>query len=625
MLNSLLDPDISIEDRDGRPCLVSGRFGDLYFAAQDGLAETELVFLSGNDLPQRMQNKAHFTVAETGFGTGLNFLALLNHWQEIENDPDQSAPVLHYITTEIAPLDGTVIKEVLSPYKDLSDLIDAMVAILPPRWPGRHRRHLFGGRVVVDFLYGDSFEMINDAVFKADAWFLDGFAPSQNPDMWQERLFDAIASHSSTNATMASFTAAGHVRRGLEAVGFEVERHQGFGHKRHRISGRISDDVKTMPQKQVNPISPDRQKVVIIGAGIAGASVAAALKPAGYDILVLGQGDGAGDGASGNIAAVQSPRLTAAESFSERLSLTGYSYARWLARLYGADLANQAISYAWNDREVTRQQKIKTRGWPQTVFITPDQSDLKNETGFDITHPALVFPEGGAVDPKALTEALMADVATQFGTTVTGFEQSKDADRGRRWQIKTDQGVIDADIIVLAAGSGLSALTQDWIDPILPLQVTAGRVSHLPSTSLPSLDHAISFGGYMAKAKDGRIALGASFDRHIDLDAPPPIDDDLHHANINTLPEAVAARINRNFSNWSGRTSFRLASRDRAPIAGQVGKGLYMIAALGARGMVTGPILGQHIASLMMNTPSPLDRGAASMVDPYRFSAREGL
>ena len=621
MLNPLLDPDISIEDRDGRPCLVSRRFGDLYFAAQDGLAETELVFLSGNDLPQRMQNKPHFTVAETGFGTGLNFLALLQHWQRLEDDLDQSAPVLHYITTEIAPLDGAVIKKVLSPYQDLTELIDAMVSILPPRWPGRHRRHLFGGRVVIDFLYGDSFEMIIDAVFKADAWFLDGFAPSQNPDMWQEGLFEAIASHSSPDATLASFTAAGHVRRGLDAAGFDVERHQGFGHKRHRITGRI----KATPQKPADPISPNRQKVVIIGAGIAGASVAAALKPAGYDILVLGQGDEAGDGASGNIAAVQSPRLTAAESFSERLSLTGYSYARWLARLYGVDLADQAISYAWNDREVTRHQKIKTRGWPETVFLSPEQSDLKDETGFDITHPALLFPEGGAVDPKALTQALMADVATQFGTTVTGFEQSTDEDRGRRWQIKTNQGVIDADIIVLAAGSGLAALTQDWIDPILPLQVTAGRVSHLPSTSLPNLDHAISFGGYMAKAKDGRISLGASFDRHIDLDAPPPIDDDLHHANINTLPEAVAANIDRDFSHWSGRTSFRLASRDRAPIAGQIGKGLYMIAALGARGMVTGPILGQYIASMMMNTPSPLDRGAASMVNPYRFSTKEGL
>ena len=629
MLTSLLDPDISIEDRGGRPCLVSRRFGDLYFAAQDGLAETELVFLSGNDLPQRMQNKAHFTVAETGFGTGLNFLALLKHWQGLENDPDQFSPVLHYITTEIAPLDGAVIKEVLSPYQDLSELIETMVAVLPPRWPGRHRRHLFGGRVVIDFLYGDSLEMINDAVFKADAWFLDGFAPSQNPDMWQDRLFEAIASHSAPNATMASFTAAGYVRRGLEAAGFEVERHQGFGHKRHRISGRITTQIKTTPEEQVNPISPDRQKVVIIGAGIAGASVAAALKPAGYDILVLGQGDGPGDGASGNIAAVQSPRLTAAESFSEQLSLTGYSYARWLARLYGTDLVDQAISYAWNDREVTRQQKIKTRGWPETVFLSPEQSDLKKETGFDITHPALVFPEGGAVDPKALTQALMADVATQFGTTVTGFEQSPNGHaikgEGRRWQIKTDQGVIDADIIVLAAGSGLAALTQDWIDPILPLQVTAGRVSHMPATSLSNLNHAISFGGYMAKAKDGRIALGASFDRHIDLDAPPPIDDDLHHANIKTLPEAVAARIDRDFSNWSGRTSFRLASKDRAPIAGQIGNGLYLIAALGARGMVTGPILGQYIASLMMNTPSPLDRGAASMVDPYRFSAKEGL
>ena len=629
MLTLLLDPEISIEDRDGRPCLVSGRFGDLYFAAQDGLAETELVFLSGNDLPQRMRDKTHFTIAETGFGTGLNFLALLKHWQEIENNPDQFAPVLHYITTEIAPLDANVIKEVLSPYQDLAELIEAMVAIMPPRWPGRHRRHLFGGRVVIDFIYGDSLAMINDAVFKADAWFLDGFAPSQNPDMWQDPLFEAIASHSAPNATLASFTAAGHVRRGLEAAGFEVERHQGFGHKRHRITGRIKGQIKATTEEQVNPISPDRQKVVIIGAGIAGASVAAALKPAGYDILVLGQGDGPGDGASGNIAAVQSPRLTAAESFSERLSLTGYSYARWLARLYGADLADQAISYAWNDREVTRQQKIKTRGWPETIFAAPDQTALKDKTGLDITHPALLFPEGGAVDPKTLTQALVADVATQFGTTVTGFEQSPNGEAtgggGRLWQIKTNEGVIDADIIVLAAGSGLAALTQDWMDPTLPLQVTAGRVSHLPATAFPDLDHAISFGGYMAKAKDGRIALGASFDRHIDLNNPPPIDDDLHHANIKTLPEAVAARIDRDFSNWSGRTSFRLASKDRTPIAGQVGKGLYMIAALGARGMVTGPILGQYIASLMMNTPSPLDRGAASMVDPYRFSAREGL
>ena len=626
MLNPLLDPNISIEDRDGRPCLVSGRFGDLYFAAQDGLAETELVFLSGNDLPQRMQNKTHFTVAETGFGTGLNFLAILQHWQQVEDDPDQSAPILHYITTEIAPIEGAVIKEVLSPYQDLTGLIDAMVAILPPRWPGRHRRHLFGGRVVVDFLYGDSLEMINASVFKAEAWFLDGFAPSKNPEMWQDALFEAMASHSAPHATVASFTAAGHVRRGLEAAGFEVERHQGFGHKRHRITGRI----KTTPQDQVSSVSsptltPDRQKVVIIGAGIAGASVAAALKPAGYDILVLGQGDGAGDGASGNIAAVQSPRLTAAESFSERLSLTGYSYARWLARLYGADLAKQAISYAWNDREVTRQQKIKTRGWPETVFSTPDQSDLKDTTGFDIDDPALVFPEGGAVDPKALTQALLAGVATQFNTTVSGFDHSPMADTGQRWRIKTNQGVIGSDMVVLAAGSGLAALTQDWMDPLLPLQVTAGRVSHLPAASLPNLDHAISFGGYMAKAKDGRIALGASFDRHVDLDAPPPIDDDLHHANIKTLPEAIAASIGRDFSQWSGRTSFRLASQDRAPIAGQVGQGLYMIAALGARGMVTGPILGQYIAALMMNTPSPLDRGAASMVDPYRFSARAGL
>lgn len=630
MLTPLLDPKISIEDRDGRPCLVSGRFGDLYFAAQDGLAETELVFLSGNDLPNRMEGQWQFTVAETGFGTGLNFLALLHHWRRLEDHPDQTAPLLHYITTEIAPLDSEVIKEVLSPYQDLSGLVDEMLAILPPRWPGRHRRHLFGGRVVVDFLYGDSLEMIQSSNFKADAWFLDGFAPSVNPDMWQDGLFEALASHSAPQATLASFTAAGHVRRGLEASGFTIHRLPGFGHKRHRITGQFSLKSQQTSAEPI-PHANTPKKVVIIGAGIAGASVAAALKPRGDEMLVLGQGDGAGDGSSGNIAAVQSPRLTAADSFSERLSLTGYSYARWLARFHGVDLARQAISYAWNDREVTRQEKIKSRDWPDTVFSTPLPSELKEQTGLDIAYPGLLFPDGGAVDPKALTHALLDGVNTQFNTTVTGFTPLS----GGGWHIETGQGAIEADLLVLAAGSGLAALTQDWLDPLLPLQVTAGRVSHMPSSALASaltstlngeeLNHAISFGGYMAKAKDGQIALGASFDRHVDMNAPPPIDDDLHNANIETLPPAVAASIDRDFTTWSGRVSFRLASKDRSPIAGDLGNGLYVIAALGARGMVTGPILGQYIASLIMQTPSPLDRGAASLVDPYRFSAKEGL
>ena len=608
MISPLLDPDITIEDRDGRPCLVSGRFGDLYFSAQDGLAETALVFLSGNDLPQRLQTAKTFTVAETGFGTGLNFLALLKEWQALGSN----APVLHYITTEIAPLDADVIRAVLTPYPELSDLIDAMISILPPRWPGRHRRHLFDGRVVIDFLYGDSVAMISNAVFQANAWFLDGFAPQRNPEMWQDRLFAAIADHSAPDASIASFTAAGHVRRGLEAAGFDVTRQPGFGHKRHRITGVFN--------RPSHPKSQSYQRIVIIGAGIAGASVAAALKPYGHDLVVLGQGQGAADGASGNIAAVQSPRLTAADSFSERLSITGYSYARWLARLHGADLADTAISMAWNDREVTRQQKICARGWPDTLFTAPSETEVAAETGVGFSAPALRFSEGGAVDPKALTLSLLSGVETRYGITVDGVDASAEGCR-----ISTNQGVITADRVVLALGSGLAALAKDWMDPVLPLQVTAGRVSHLPPETLPELNHAISFGGYMAKAADGTIALGASFDRNIDLSAPPPIDQDLHQKNRATLPEALAKKMGTDFKGWTGRTSFRLASADRSPIAGKINDRLFVIAALGARGMVTGPILGQYIAALMMDTPSPLDRGAASLVDPYRFSARQGL
>ena len=606
MITSLLDPAMTIEQREGRPCLINTLYDDLYFAAQDGPAETALVFIEGNQLQDRMKEGRALTVAETGFGTGLNFLVLLKYWQQA----GMKAP-LHFITTEIAPLEPEVIKEILSPYQELAALTEQMLTILPPRWPGRHRRTLFDGLVTIDFLYGDSLNMINASSFKADAWFLDGFAPSRNPDMWQDDLFKAIADHSAPMASLGSFTAAGHVRRGLEAAGFTITREQGFGHKRHRITGIYNNSQKLE--------KPRPDQIIVIGAGIAGASTASALTALGHDVLVLGQGDGPADGASGNIAAVQSPRLTADDSFSERLSLSGYSYGRWLARLLKVDLSDQAVSYAWNDREVIRQNKILARDWPSSIFTSPQQDEMAQKTGFSVDHPALLFTDGGAVDPKAFTTQLLEGVKAQYGVVVQHILHDN-----KIWQVHTNQGVFEADAVVMAAGSGIVDLISTWSEPILPLQVTAGRVSHIPKGQI-DLDHALSFGGYMAKAKDGQIALGASFDRNLDMDNLPEIDDALHQANCKTLPQDIAQKLGNDYTAWDGRLSFRLASADRSPIAGDLGNGLYIITALGARGTVTGPLLGQYITALITGAPSPLDLGMASLVDPWRFSKRAGL
>ncbi|MCE2518098.1 MAG: FAD-dependent oxidoreductase, partial [Alphaproteobacteria bacterium] len=333
----------------------------------------------------------------------------------------------------------------------------------------------------------------------------------------------------------------------------------------------------------------------------------------------LGMGDAPHDGASGNIAAVQSPRLTAEDTFPGRLSLTAYGYARWLARECQAVLSDQAVITAFSDREAKRQSKITALGWPQEVFRYGSSDDVAEAVGLSSSQDGLIFPEGGSIDPRTLCRNLLAGATMRFGVEVTAITKGGDG-----WILTTNQGEIPARRLVLAAGSGLAKLTQDWLDPLLPFQVTAGRVSHLPSSAFPQLKAAVSFGGYMARASDGQLALGASFDRNLPQGVVPPMDEPAHHANKALLPEEWQDAAG-DVSGWQGRVSFRLASADRQPVAGQVDDDLYVLAALGARGMVTGPLLGEHVATVMTGAPSPLDRGMASVVDPFRFSARAGF
>ncbi len=646
-LNQLITPKVVVAHDPLR--LVSEDFGDIYFSVESGLDETELVFIDGNDLIPRMKAHGHeqgggvrpFVIAETGFGTGLNFLAVLRAWRQLGDD----APLLHFISTEIAPLPSELISDVLGAIPEVADDAKMLADALPPIWPGRHRRHFCGGKVTLDLLYGDCRDMLAQSMFQADAWFLDGFAPAKNAEMWQDDLYVQMARLSAPGATAASFTAAGDVRRGMTAAGFEVTRLAGFGQKRHRITAVYHDNIS---QKDL-PLSTVKRSdnVVVIGAGIAGAAVAAALMRHGITPLVIGRGDGPHDGASGNIAAVQSPRLTAMESFSGHLSMAGFGYARWLAKALGASLSDTAVIYGWNEREEMRQGKILAQGLPDRLVHGGDAEEMRKRTSVDAGLGGLIFPEGGAVDPRKLTTSLLDGAETKYGAVVV--DVTKDDTGEGRWRLRLDDGSdMTADHVVLAGGSGLAALTEGWLDPILPFQVTAGRVSHIPKDDW-ALNHgqmlahlpAMSFGGYLAQADDGQIALGATFDK--DINADLSINKAMHERNLALLPPAMRRLFANNTDNqndadipndtwpdnwpdnWSGRLSYRIAAKDRQPIAGKIGDGLYILTALGARGMVTGPILGAHVAAVMCGAPSPLDLGMASVIDPFRFSAKAGL
>lgn len=247
---------------------TSNTFDDIYFSAEDGVAESYYNFIIGNRLPDRftLSTDKPFTIIETGFGTGLNALLTIQLWQQTAQD----SRCLHYLSTEKYPItaktlaaihqanqwdgdfipipnnplskhldnDTAVTNEQKSSLLCQSGLAQRLLAAYPPLQSGQYTIQL-AANIYLTLLWGDSVIQLQHCDCTADALFLDGFAPDKNPEMWSDALFTTLRQRSTTGTTFATFTAAGHVRRGLQAVGFTVEKQKGFGRKRERLVGFI--------------------------------------------------------------------------------------------------------------------------------------------------------------------------------------------------------------------------------------------------------------------------------------------------------------------------------------------------------------------------------------------------
>lgn len=202
---------------------VSRRFDDPYYSLQDGLAETRHVFLHGNDLPARLKDGFH--IAELGFGTGLNLLAAWQAWRDAG-----IKGVLHFTSFEAFPLEPAQMRKALEAFPVVAPLAEELLSALTPH-----------GANIADLRFklitGDARETLPAWSGKADAWFLDGFSPAKNPELWDAALLAEVGKHTAPNGTFATYTAAGHVRRALGDAGFEVTRVAGFGRKRHMSRG----------------------------------------------------------------------------------------------------------------------------------------------------------------------------------------------------------------------------------------------------------------------------------------------------------------------------------------------------------------------------------------------------
>lgn len=207
---------------------VSARFDDPYYSLENGLAETRYVFLSGNRLPERFHGNFH--IAELGFGTGMNFLAAAQMWQ-------LHAPggQMRFTSFEAYPMKPADMSKALSTFKQTNLPVDRLLEL----WSPEGGVFELSPDIQLEVIIGDARSTVAHWQGQADAWFLDGFSPAKNPELWCEELLRDVASHTAPNGTFATYTAAGFVRRALDAAGFDVERVAGYGRKRHMSRGAL--------------------------------------------------------------------------------------------------------------------------------------------------------------------------------------------------------------------------------------------------------------------------------------------------------------------------------------------------------------------------------------------------
>lgn len=470
-------------DSEGAP--ESTEFGDRYFSLEGGAAESEYVFLQGNNLPEAWAASSRFVIAELGFGTALNFLLTLQSWR---NSARASAK-LFYISCEFFPLDALEISRALSQWPELDELKAELLSQLPPRVRGLHTL-TFAGGVTLQLYYTDALDGLRRLSTPVNAWYLDGFAPSKNTLMWSDEIFGEISRLSLRGSTLATFSASADVRRRLEANGFVVSKRKGFGRKREMLTAVFQAENLPKP-------SSKREKVLIIGGGLAGAATAAAFSKRGAAVTLIEQGAAIAQGASGNTAGVLMPHLSVKPDLMSRFYLSAYLHA--LGRIAQLSTSDKSLPFSQcgvlrlnsSDRLTRVWQELGELGLPPDFAIPLTKLACSELVGFDVQSTGVYFPSGAWASPSALTKALLeSDIQRELASKALSLT----FDAGN-WLVRTAQNekTWSGDTVVLCCGYELSEFPQTaWF----PLEKVRGQAMNVPaSTTSALLRHVVCYDG----------------------------------------------------------------------------------------------------------------------------------
>lgn len=638
-------------DDQGRP--HSRIFDDVYFSDQSGLEESRYVFLEQNRLQERfaaLPVGGRLVIGETGFGTGLNFLCA---WQLFEQQAVAGAR-LHFVSVEKYPLSYTDLQRALTLWPELATFAEQLLAQYIAIHPGFQRLVLDNGRVTLTLLIGDALEQLPQLDAQIDAWFLDGFAPAKNPDMWTAELFAELARLAAPGSTISTFTSTGWVRRLINAAGFKMKRTPGIGHKWEILRGEfLGWPLETAPPAAIKPwfarpSTPlSERKALVIGGGLAGCATAASLAARGWQVNLLERHDALAQEASGNPQGVLYLKLSAHGTALSQMIVSGFGHTRrLLEHLHqGVDWDGCGVlQLAFDEKESQRQAQLATAFAPDLLHVLDrDQAQLR--AGIALPHGGLFFPDGGWVHPPALCDWQACRTGISVSVLHDVLDLRKVDDQWQAWD--GEHLLASAPVVVLAGAADVQRFVE------LPLKRIRGQITRLPQTAeSQALATVVCAEGYVAPPRLGEHTLGASFDFKSDDLTPTAAD---HVGNLQML-DAISPDLTRRLhipaldpNTLQGRAAFRCTSPDYLPIVGPLANaeafaeayvglrkdarlvpdmpcpwldGLYVNSGHGSRGLITAPLSGELLATWLEDEPLPLPRDVAEACHPNRFAVR---
>lgn len=582
-------------------------YDDVYFQSGKGFAESHYVFLEQNNLPERFKAppENNFRIAELGFGSGLNFLLTAQLWARTA----PPAARLTYVSIEKHPIMSIDLQKIYTFWPELAAQTTPLLEQYPPLVEGFHHLHFIKDRIQLILLFGDVAEVLPELSGTFDAWYLDGFSPAKNPDMWAESLLPKISARTRPQGTLTTFSAVGDVRRGLKAAGFNVKKIDGYGTKWNMTVAHMPE----APYKALHPV----KNIAVLGAGLAGASAAYALAKKGCKVTVFDRAAEAAAETSGNPVGIVYPKLTLAPSPFGSFHQHGFCFTRSLATALRLPSWNPCGVFHLDisDEEVERHSTFGKQDYPAD-YLRYEESAMGK---------GLYQPTAGYLSPPEFCRVMLdhPNITLRYSTEVTTLEE------------------LDYDAIVIALNHHTGDFKEtQW----LPLQTLRGQISYLKATTASKqLKQVFCHDGFITPVHDNIHVTGATFQR--EGPSTPTLRDDDHQENIEKLNQYMPSLGFTAENITGGRAGYRTTTPDKLPVIGgcpdydrfvaafkrkrddaqavmETPK-IYLSAAFGAFGTTGAPLAGEMIASSICGDPLPVPVSLISFLAPDRFLIRD--